>query len=438
MATAPAIEANAKGAWWTVAVLGTLYILSFVDRIILALLVQPLRADLGVSDVQLGLLFGPAFALFYAVLGLPMARFADRGNRKRLVFVGAVLWSVATIASAFATAYWQLVVLRVGLAIGEAALTPAAYSMIGDLFAPKKRALAASIYSAMGMAGSSGAYILGALAIRFSEHHAAAGHIALEPWRLVLLIVGVPALAAGLLHLFTIREPVRGGGGQAPPSMGDVMAYLRQHKRLFTGLFVGAGLTQAVGYSYAAWGPEVLRRQYGWSVDEAGLTLGLIGLLSGFSGTIFAPQAVRWLEKRGRMDAVAFASMAGLAIGTVLAAIAPLLDRAAMFLAVKAVASFCLVGGANNVLVAMQLLAPDRMRATLVALLLMSITFLGLGGGPTAAAVISSSIDASGQALGPALALLAVMVGGPALGFLWFARKPLVAVTKARIAAEAP
>lgn len=436
MDSTSAVEGNAKGAWWTVAVLSTLYILSFVDRLILALLVEPLRKDLGVSDLELGLLFGPAFALFYAVLGLPMARLADRGNRKRLVFVGAMLWSVATIASAFATSYWQLVVLRVGLAIGEAALTPAAYSMIGDLFEPKKRAVAASVYSATGMAGSSGGFILGALAIRFSEQQSAAGNLELEPWRLVLLLVGVPALATAIAHLITVREPKRGGHAEHAPSMREIMAYLGTHRRLYIGLFTGAGLVQAVGYSYAAWGGEIVRRQYGWSIDKAGITLGIAGLFSGFLGTLAAPHVVRWFENRGRQDAIALASMTGLVIGVILAAIAPLLDQPYLFVTVKILASFCLIGGANNVLVALQMLAPSQMRATLVALLLMSMTLLGLGLGPTAVAVISSALDPSGQSLGRALALLAAIIGGPALGFLWLARKPLIEMAQQQPSAE--
>jgi predicted MFS family arabinose efflux permease len=114
-------------AWMTLCLLGLLYLVSFVDRFILALLVQPLKQDLGISEVQLGLLFGTAFALFYALLGLPFARLADRYDRRRLILAGAVLWSLSTIASGFANSYGWLVLLRVGLAIGEAALTPGGF-----------------------------------------------------------------------------------------------------------------------------------------------------------------------------------------------------------------------------------------------------------------------------------------------------------------------
>lgn len=408
------------GAWWAVALLGLLYVLSFVDRVILALLVAPLKADLGVSDLQLGLLFGPAFAVFYALLGLPIARLADRGDRRKLIVAGVFLWGLATVASGFAGSFWVLVMLRVGLAVGEAALTPSAYSLIGDLFPPERRAVAASVYSATGMAGASGAYILGAMVVQGVDAAAAAGHaLPLAAWQLVLVIVGVPSLLCGALFAFTVREPARARPAEQAPALAQVAAHLRRRGRLFVGLFAGAGLTQAVGYAYSGWGPELLRRQFELSIQQAGYAFGLTGLLAGLGGTLAAPQLTRVLERRGRRDAVALTSMTCVAVGATAALAAPLQSSAAAFLLLHACGAFCLVGAANNVIVAQQSLAPARMRATFVALLLMSITLLGLGIGPTAAAAISSALDPSGQALGTALAMIAPAIGLPA--FLFFA-----------------
>ena len=415
-----------RRAWWAVSVLATLYVLSFVDRSILALLVQPLKSDLGVSDIELGLLFGPAFAIFYALLGLPLARLADRGNRKLVIVCGVTLWGLCTVASGFASAYWQLVVLRIGLAIGEAALTPAAHSMIGDLFPPNRRSLAASVYSAVGMAGSSGAYILGAFAIQAVDQATLAGAApTLSSWQIVLLIVGAPALAVGALFALTVREPARGGGHGEASSLREVATYLRANLRLYVGLFAGAGLIQAVGYAYAAWGPEVLRRVYGWPIEKAGIAFGVAGLLAGFGGTLVAPLIARRLEARGVKDAVAVTSIGALVLGVCLAVPAPLQANPYAFLVLKAMASFCLAGGTNNVLVALQTLAPQRMRATLVALLLMCITLLGLGIGPTAAAIASSQLNPDGKSLGLALAVLAPCIGLPSLLLLLWSRAAL-------------
>ncbi|TAJ69804.1 MAG: MFS transporter [Phenylobacterium sp.] len=421
MAGAASSPRASGAAWWTVALLGLLYILSFVDRVILALLVAPLKADLGVSDLQLGLLFGPAFAVFYALVGLPIARLADRGDRRKLIVAGVLLWGLATVASGFAGSFWLLMVLRIGLAIGEAALTPSAYSLIGDLFPPEQRARAASIYSAAGMAGASGAYVVGAMVVQGVDAAAAGGHaLPLGAWQLVLVIVGAPSLACGLLFALTVREPARAQAGEGAPGLSEVMAHLRARARLFVGLFAGAGLTQAVGYAYSAWGPELLRRQFDLSIQQAGYAFGIAGLLAGLGGTLAAPQLTRVLERRGRRDAVALTSMACIALGGSFAVMAPLQSSAIAFLVLHACGAFFLVGAANNVVVGLQALAPPRMRATFVALLLMCITLLGLGIGPTAAAAISSGFDPSGQALGPALSILAPAICLPAfLLFFW-------------------
>lgn len=417
---------DTRGAWWIVAILGLLYILSFVDRVILALLVEPLKRDLQISDVELGLLFGPAFAFFYAFLGIPVARFADKGNRTKLVVAGVLLWGTATILSGFAGVYWQLVVLRIGLAIGEAALTPAAYSLIGDLFSSKRRALAASIYSGMGMAGSAGGYILGAIVIgAIGDTQVLMGALHFAPWQLVFIIVGAPTIVVGLLFLLTVREPARTNAHEAAPGLGEVFGYLRRNATLYTGLFLGAGLTQAIGYAYSAWGAEVLRRKFEWTIQHAGMAYGWAALFAGFGGTIVAPIVTRALERAGDKAAVATTSIGALALGTALAVVAPLQNDPYLFLVVKAAASFCLVGASNNVLVALQALAPDRMRATLVALLLMSVTLLGLGIGPTATALASTHLNPDGGSLSLALAAIAPAIGIPALILLMTSRPAL-------------
>ena len=137
-------------AWYVVAVLMFAYMVAFVDRQILSLLVQPIKRDLGVTDTQIGLLAGFAFAIFYSVLGVPIARLADRTNRKTLITVGVVLWSVMTAACGLTKTYWQLFLMRVGVGVGEATLSPAAYSMMADYFPPKKLARAIGVY-AMGL-----------------------------------------------------------------------------------------------------------------------------------------------------------------------------------------------------------------------------------------------------------------------------------------------
>jgi predicted MFS family arabinose efflux permease len=408
-------------------VLSSLYVLSFVDRFVLALLVAPLRSDLGLSDVQLGLLFGPAFGLFYAVLGLPLARFADRGNRRRLIVVGVLLWGIATTASGFANSFAWLVSLRVGLAIGESALTPAAYSLIGDLFPERRRTLAASIYSAVGQAGAYGSFIIGAAILHAVDSATAGGRLSgLKSWQLVLVAVGVPSIAVAFVFLCTTREPPRNASrDKSAPPLREVVRYLGQHVRLYLGLFGGAGLLQAVSYSWNAWGPEYIRREFSWPIQHAGLAFGLSGLLATSAGTMIFPLITRWLASRGRSDAIASTSTAGVIVGSLFAIAAILRTSPASFLILMAAALFCTAGATNNVIVALQIFAPDRMRATLVACLLLCITLLGLCLGPPLTALLATSISPQGHGLGAALGILTVAIAVPCTALFSISRASL-------------
>ena len=421
----PAIGA-ARG-WWAVTLLSCLYVFSFIDRLVLALLVAPLRSDLGLNDVQLGLLFGPAFGLFYAVVGLPLARSADRGNRHRLVTTGVLLWGIATTASGLASTFALLVLLRAGLAIGEAALTPATYSLIGDLFPPHQRKLAASLYTACGQAGAYGGFIVGAAVLHTMDSLTARGFVTgLKSWQLLFFAVGIPSIFLGLVFAFTTREPSRGvSRGRPAPRLLEVAGYLKRNLRLFVGLFGGAGLLQAVSYSWVAWAPEYVRRQFAWPIQRAGWSFGLAGLLATAAGTVILPMIARRLENSGRRDAVALTSMAG-AIGGSLCALAAVSQASPIgFFLLLAMSLFCSAGATNTVIVSLQTLAPDRMRATLTACVLLCITLLGLCVGPPVTAWIATVISPQGQGLGAALGIMTAGVLIPSLVLFSISRAPL-------------
>jgi MFS family permease len=421
---------GAAKAWWTVVLLSSLYVFSFIDRLVLALLVAPLRSDLGLSDLQLGLLFGPAFGLFYAALGLPLARLADRGNRRRLIIAGVLLWGVATTASGFATTYAFLVLLRAGLAIGEAALTPATYSLIGDLFPPHRRKLAASLYTAVGQAGAYGGFIIGAAVLHMVDSVTLSGMASgLKSWQLLFFAVGIPSIALGMVFACTTREPPRNMlYGRTAPRLREVGGYLKRNFRLYLGLFGGAGLLQSVSYSWSAWAPEYVRRQFSWPIQHAGLAFGLAGLFATAAGTMILPLIARRLESRGRRDAVALTSMAGVIGGSLCALAAVLQSSPIAFLVLLATSLFCTAGATNSVVVSLQTLAPDRMRATLAACVLLCITLLGLCVGPPVTAWLATTISPQGQGLGAALGVLTAAVVIPCTLLFSISRSSLRAV----------
>lgn len=202
---------SSLSAWTTVTILMIAYVLSFIDRQILNLLVEPIRRDLVISDTQMSLLMGLSFALFYTICGIPLGRLADTRSRRGLIAIGVMFWSAATAACGMAKLYWQFLICRIGVGVGEAALSPAAYSLIADSFPPERRATAISVYSMGVYLGSGIAFLLGGLVIQFAS---AQGNVVLpvlgevRPWQLIFLILGVAGVLFTLLML-AVREPAR-------------------------------------------------------------------------------------------------------------------------------------------------------------------------------------------------------------------------------------
>ncbi|HAE28436.1 MULTISPECIES: MFS transporter [Hyphomonas] len=417
-------------AWWTVGLLCAFYIVSYVDRIIPSLLVAPLKQDFDVTDVEIGLLFGGAFAIFYGVLGLPLARIADVYNRKYLVLGGVLLWSLCTTLSGAATAYGILVSLRIGLAIGEAALSPSAYSMIGDLYPPERRSLPAAIYATAGSMGGYGAYIVGAAVISIVS----AGGVAQIPlladlhlWQLVFFTVGIPGLLLGLVFLATTKEPARAAAqtDSAPP-VKQVAGYFARRYRLFIGLFLGAGGVNLIVFAYGAWAPEFFRRTYDWTIGQSGFAFGAIGVPASAVGTLAFTLLSEHLRKRGRQDGLVIAALTASLIGCAAAVAAPLAPSAAGALAGLAIMIFALSGCSNLAVVSVQHIVPGRIRATAIALLFMCTTMVGLGLGPPVAALIAAALPTGGAALGPALSLLAAITLPVSAGLILWSRPAFI------------
>ncbi|MBM3290992.1 MAG: MFS transporter, partial [Candidatus Hydrogenedentes bacterium] len=221
-------------AWYVVGVLMLVYVLSFVDRQILSLIVDPVKKDLGVSDTMMGLLMGFSFALFYSILGVPFGWLADQRSRRSIIAVGVAVWSAMTAACVAAKAFWHLFMLRVGVGVGEAALSPAAYSLITDYFPRNRLATAISVYGMGIYIGSGMAFLLGGVVVRFT---ATSGDLVwpiigeVRPWQLVFFVVGLPGLLVAAL-VYTIREPLRRGmkrlGPNAQVSFPQFMRYVNE------------------------------------------------------------------------------------------------------------------------------------------------------------------------------------------------------------------
>ncbi|MFP5306056.1 MAG: spinster family MFS transporter [Gammaproteobacteria bacterium] len=390
-------------AWTVVAILMIAYVFSFIDRQILNLLVGPIRRDLGISDTQMSLLMGLSFALFYTILGIPLARIADSRSRRGLIAAGIVVWSAMTAACGLAKQYWQLLLFRVGVGVGEAALSPAAYSMIADYFPPERRASAMSVYSMGIFLGSGIAFLLGGLVVQYA---AAQGTLVLplvgdvRPWQLVFLILGASGVVFSFAFLL-VREPPRQGVvvGQSSMPFREVVAYLWTHRRTVLNHNIGFALLALCSYGTTAWIPTYFIRTHGWSAAQIGIVFGLLVTVFSSAGIIFGGRLVDRRVKRGEPDAA-------LRVG-VLAAVLTMLGGALYLLApngtLAAIALvppvFALAMPFGAAPAALQEIVPNRMRGQTTAVYLFMTNMIGLGIGPTAIALFTDYVFADDNML---------------------------------------
>ena len=389
-------------AWVTVAILMVAYVLSFVDRQILNLLVEPIRRDLLISDTQMSLLMGLSFALFYTVCGIPLGRVADTRSRRGLIAVGVLFWSAATAACGMAKMYWQFLLCRIGVGVGEAALSPAAYSLIADSFPAERRATAISVYSMGVYLGSGLAFLVGGLVIQFAS---AQGDVVLpvlgevRPWQLIFLILGVAGVLFTLLML-AVKEPVRrgAGAGVAVP-LSEVGRYIRANRRtVLLHNFGFAGLAFA-GYGSAAWVPSFYIRTYGWDAGQVGIVYGSIVAVFGCLGIVFGGRLADWMAKRGRSDANMRVGLYSALGALPMVTLFPLMDTAFWASMLMAPTVFCLSMPFGVAPAAIQEIMPNSMRGQASAIYLFVITLIGLGIGPTAVALVTDFVFADDSAL---------------------------------------
>jgi predicted MFS family arabinose efflux permease len=360
---------------WALAILLIVYTSNFIDRTIVAVLAEPIKTELGLQDWQLGLLTGLSFALFYTLMGVPIARIAERSSRVNLITVSLGLWSAFTAACGVAQTYWQLLLFRVGVGVGEAGCSPAAHSLISDYFEPRRRATALSVYSLGIPLGT----LIGAVA---------GGWVAKNlDWRIAFLVVGLPGVLLAVVVKFCLKEPPRGysepdrpPSPEAPP-LKAVWGYLLRQPA-FVHLAVGSGLVSFCGYGMGAFTPPYLARAFGFDAFQAGLVWGLVGGVAAGIGTLLGGPLSDLL---GRRDARWYARLPaiGLIIATPLyiAAFLQTDPRVAIpLLMIPPIFHYLYLGPTFGVA---QSMVEPRMRASTTALLFLILNLIGNGLGPS-------------------------------------------------------
>lgn len=385
-AGAPSSLFSAGTRRYVLTILVIAYTFNFIDRQILGILVEPIRLELGVSDTAMGLLTGLGFALFYTLLGIPIARYADRANRRNLIAVAVGIWSVFTAAQGLAQNYWQLLAYRIGVGVGEAGCSPPAHSILADYYPANERATALGIYSLGIPIGILFGFFVGGWMNEWFG------------WRVAFFVVGIPGIVLALVIRFSVREPERGmsetrvtaPGSQ--PSVAAVFRYLLA-RRSFVHMALGGGITAFVGYGLISWSAAFLARSHGMSSGEIGTWLGLIFGIPGGIGIVLGGRLADYFgarDARWYLWIVALALLVSVPAGVFVF----LLDdiRAVLLLMVLPV----MLGNfyQATTFAQTQTLVGLRMRSVASAILLFVINIVGLALGPSVVGLISDLLAA--------------------------------------------
>lgn len=393
--------------WRLLAILFLVSTSCYVDRNVLSVLLEPIKHEFQVSDTLLGLLGGFSFALFYALFGVPVARWADRGNRRKVITAALSVWSVMTVVCGLVHSFWYLVLARVGVGAGESGAIPPAQSLIADYFPPERRASAMAIFMSSAMLG----YLLG-----FSL----GGYIAASHgWRAAFLAFGAPGLVLALITHFGLAEPRL--ALTHPVSTGQAETWMQSLQRLRTKPSFRYALLGCIVYFFVAYGalifiPSYLIRVLHVPLAKVSLTVGAVGgagsLLGTLAGGWFADRLVRhdirWL---------AWLPAAACALAGPMYCAALATDRFWIFVGISGVAGILLAGGLPPVFAAIHAICGSSRRALAIAIVLFSATLLGGGFGPLLSGALSDAlrVDFGEQSLRPALMAgvsLLVVTGG--------------------------
>ncbi|QCB55518.1 MFS transporter [Sphingopyxis sp. PAMC25046] len=382
--SADGISAQTRTMLW---ILLIVYIFNFLDRQIVNILAEPIKADLGLSDTELGLLAGPAFAVFYALLGIPIARYADREgtNRVRLIALALAIWSAMTAVCGLAQNFVQLLLARIGVGVGEAGCTPAAHSLISDSVAPEKRSSAIAFYGLGVPIGSLLGLILGGIVND------------LYGWRIALMLVGAPGLLLALAVLFVMREPRHHRPvettAEAAPAQLPAREAMREifSSRAFLYILIAASVTAFLGYGKALWTISFFIRSHGLSTTEAGLSMAVVLGLAGVFGTWLGGKCADIFGKRDKRHILTLPAY-GMAVGAPILFLGYQMDDWRVAVALLIVPTILNSAYYGPAYACVQGLVRPQARAVAASIMLFGQNLIGLGFGPFLFGVLSDAL----------------------------------------------
>jgi MFS family permease len=421
-------------------VLTLAYVLSFIDRQILSLLVEPMKRDLALSDVQVSLLQGLAFASIYCLAGLPLGRAADQFNRRNIIVCGVAIWSVMTSFCGVARTYVTLLLCRAGVGIGEATLSPAAYSMLSDYFPSRRLPAAMSFYNLGPAIGSGLAFMLGGavLAVAGSTRSVSILFLHdLRPWQITFLIVGALGVIVIAL-LLLIHEPPR---RLAPAeklqtaSFPETMKFLGARWASLGAFFIGLSLLGIVSYSTMSWYPTMFVRSFGAELSSVGLTYGAISIVMSVIGNLTGGWCAIKVAERNYRDPYVRWVLSVAVLVTLSGALVPLVPT--LHGGYVASCGLLIVQSAwmGSAVAALHVAVPNRMRAQLTAILLFGTNIIGLSIGPSGVAAITQFVFKEASALRYSLVIVSIVAGSLATLVLWFSLRHFSRLARERASA---
>lgn len=424
--------------WFVVAVLLVCYIFSFMDRQILTLMVEPIKKDLNINDTKMSLLMGFSFAFFYAIFGLPIGRMADSMSRKGIIGCGLFLWTLMTAACGTVKSFTPLFIFRMGVGVGEAALSPSAYSIITDYFPKEKLARAFSVY-AMGVTVGSGlAYLVGGNVIGWAEKLGVTelpfiGEV--QPWQFAFVFIGIVGLFP-LILLFFVKEPVRKGVKkiinadgeevEARVSIWEVMKYVALNRRAYFSHHIAFAIMAFSGYGLAVWCPTLLIRIHEWDVGTTGTMLGIRAILSSSLGVIVGGTLCDWLAKKGHKDAPFKIGIYSCLVWLPFGFLYPIVGNGWACYVLMNFAFFISSFTTGVGPASLQRMMPNKMRGLSSSLFLMMNSLIGLGLGPTAIALLTDNLFDDPMKMGYSCVIVGVTAQIAAVLVFLFGRKAYI------------
>jgi MFS family permease len=414
----PASYPRPAYGWYCLSIICLAYLFGFMDRIIVGLLTPAIQADLGLTDTQMGIIQGLAFAVFYVLFGLPIGLMADRTNRKRLLTVGTAIWSLFTAAAGFARGFWGLFGARAGVGIGEATLNPCATSLIGDYFEPKTRPKAFGIYTMSTAFGTGLTYVLGGALIGFVGVGVAntfempiLGTI--PAWQAVFIIIGIAGLTPAVLMALTVKEPARQEviTGGSKPGWPEIRAFLKLNRTTLICHHFGVAFIIMAVYGWVNWLPSMFQRVHGWGIPQFSIYYGIFGGITGIFSAISSGYVTNWFKQRGHTDGAMRTVLIGgigLTIGT---SVAPLMPTPELTLAGFVIAGLFANYPPAQALAAIAEMTPNRLRGIVTAIYILVIGIGGAGLGPFAMGWVTDNVFKDPQAIHYSMALVTVVMG---------------------------